>query len=182
MSDPVSPLDILEFWWTAGPSKWWSRNDKFDAVIAEKFGATYEAAIAGDLDGWSDSVDGALALIILLDQFSRNLNRQSAQAFAHDDKALALSRQAVDRGYDRAFPEPACAFFYMPMMHAEDMDAQEQCVDLCRVKAQGDNYRAALEHMDIIRRFGRFPHRNAVLGRQTTDAERRFLEAGGFKG
>lgn len=182
MSVLASPLEILEFWWAAGPSKWWSKNDKFDAVIEARFAATYQAAIAGDLDAWSDSVEGSLALILVLDQFSRNLNRQSARAFEHDGKALALARQAIEKGYDRAFPEPACAFFYMPLMHAEDMDAQEQCVDHCRINAPGDNYRAALEHMDIIRRFGRFPHRNAVLGRETTEAERRFLEAGGFKG
>lgn len=182
MTKVASPFDILEFWWQAGPSKWWSRNDKFDRAIEQQFGGTYRAAIAGELDDWADSVHGALALILVLDQFSRNLNRQSAAAFAYDGKALALARAAIEKEYDRAFPDFARGFFYLPLMHAEDMDAQELCIDLCRQNAGGDNYKSALEHMDIIRRFGRFPHRNAVLGRETTEAERRFLDSGGFKG
>ncbi len=178
----ASPFDVLEFWWQAGPSKWWSRNDKFDRAIDQRFAATHRAALAGELDDWDDSVHGALALILVLDQFSRNLNRNSSAAYAGDPQALALARTAIEKEYDRAFPEPARPFFYMPLMHAEDMDLQEQCVDLCRLCADGETYKSALEHMDIIRRFGRFPHRNSVLGRETTDAERRFLDSGGFKG
>lgn len=182
MTSVASPFDVLEFWWNAGPAKWWSRNDKFDRALEDRFRNTYEAAIAGDLDGWVDSPHGALALVLLLDQISRNLNRQSPKAFAYDAKALALAETSIEREYDRAFPEPARSFFYLPFMHAENMDAQERCVDLCRVSGQSESYKSALEHMDIIRRFGRFPHRNTVLGRETNAAERRFLEAGGFKG
>ncbi|MEM8811902.1 MAG: DUF924 family protein [Pseudomonadota bacterium] len=182
MSEIASPFDVLEFWWKAGPQKWWSTSEHFDRSVRDRFGATHEAAVAGELDEWAENPHGALALIVLLDQFTRNLNRQSSAAFGQDDRALAVARAAVDKGFDRAFPAIARSFFYLPFMHAEDMAAQEACVDHCRQHGDPDNYRASLEHMDIIRRFGRFPHRNKVLGRKTTDAERRFLETGGFKG
>jgi len=182
MNDAVSPFDVLEFWWQAGPAKWWVRNDKFDQSIKTGFGETHRAAAAGALDFWAGDASGALALILVLDQFSRNLKRQSAEAFAQDPKALELALAAIDKGYDRAFPELARAFFYMPLMHAEDMAMQDLCLDLCRQHCGADTYRSALEHMDIIRRFGRFPHRNTVLGRVTTEAEQRFLDTGGFKG
>ena len=182
MAEICTPFEILDFWWRAGPGKWWARNDKFDKVCQDRFGATYEAAISGDLDHWAETVPGVLALILLLDQFSRNLNRGSAKAFQFDPKALALSREAVARGWHLAYPEPARSFFYLPMMHAEDMEAQEHCVDLARTSGEDSTYKAALEHMDIIRRFGRFPHRNTVLGRDTTEAEHAYLESGGFSG
>ncbi|MEM1048768.1 MAG: DUF924 family protein [Pseudomonadota bacterium] len=182
MSTIASSFDVLEFWWDAGPQKWWSRDDAFDREIRARFEATHIAAAGGGLDAWGETPDGAMALTIVLDQFSRNLHRESSDAFAHDATALVLARASIERGFHRAFPSPARCFFALPLMHAEDMAAQEEAVDFCRLHGDAENYKAALEHLDIIRRFGRFPHRNAVLGRETTDAEWRFLDTGGFKG
>ncbi len=182
MSTIASSFDVLEFWWNAGPQKWWSRDDEFDREIRSRFETTHTEAAGGRLDTWCDTPHGAMALTLVLDQFSRNLHRESPEAFAQDAKALVLARSSIEKQFNRAFPSPARCFFALPLMHAEDMAAQEEAVDFCRLHGDADNYKAALEHMDIIRRFGRFPHRNAVLGRETTDAERRFLDTGGFKG
>ncbi|MEZ5839194.1 MAG: DUF924 family protein [Hyphomicrobiales bacterium] len=173
-------FDVLEFWWRAGPSRWFSRSDGFDAEIADRFGALHARAVAGDLDDWQATPSGALALVLLLDQFSRNLFRDDARAFAADGKALALAEAALARGFDRAFPKPARNFFYMPFMHAEDIELQERSVDLFRALGDKDGEYFALVHLDVIRRFGRFPHRNAALGRTTSAAEEAFLAGGGF--
>ncbi|MFD1697654.1 DUF924 family protein [Roseibium aestuarii] len=184
VSAKTAPLptrqDVLDFWWQAGPAKWFARDDAFDAEIRERFLALMEAAARGDLAEWEGTADGALALLILLDQFPRNVYRQDARAFATDPEALRIARQSVDRGFDRSFPKEARSFFYLPFEHAEDMAAQERSVDLFRRLGQETTYLYALIHMDVIRRFGRFPHRNAVLGRQTTEAEAAFLADGGF--
>ncbi|MBD8892114.1 DUF924 family protein [Roseibium litorale] len=177
---PVSPIDILDFWWQAGPEKWFARSDAFDAEIRERFLASVEAAKAGELDDWEASPHGALALLILLDQFTRNLFRDDKRAFESDPKALGIATRAVDAGYDRAFPPSVRVFFYLPFEHAEDMAAQERSVDLCRALNNEQFYLYALIHLDVIRRFGRFPHRNKVLGRETTAEEQAFLENGGF--
>ena len=176
----VSPLDVLDFWWQAGPSKWFAQSDAFDAEIRDRFFAAIELAQAGELQEWRETPHGCLALIILLDQFCRNVFRKDARAFVADPIALALAEDAMARGYDRAFPKEARVFFYLPFEHAEDMTAQERCVDLCRQLGAQDYYLYALVHMDVIRRFGRFPHRNEVLGRESTAAELTFLAEGGF--
>ena len=176
----ISPIDVLDFWWEAGPEKWFARSDKFDAAIRKTFEPTMISAREGSLDDWADTAHGCLALIILLDQFPRNVYRNDPQAFASDAKALELAALAVSQGFDRAFPKNARAFFYLPFEHAEDMAAQERSVDLCRRLGIQDYYHYALIHMDVIRRFGRFPHRNEVLGRDTTPEEQAFLEDGGF--
>lgn len=173
-------LDVLDFWWLAGPEKWFARDDQFDASIRERFGDLIGVAASGDLAEWEETPHGTLALLLLLDQFPRNIFRGSAQAFEHDGEALRLAVLAVDRGYDRAFPKAARVFFYLPFEHAEDMQAQERSVDLCRRLGDQTFYHYALLHMDVIRRFGRFPHRNDVLGRKTTEAEAAYLEDGGF--
>ncbi|MEJ8476400.1 DUF924 family protein [Roseibium algae] len=176
----VSPIDVLDFWWKAGGAKWFSRSDDFDADIRSRFLKAIEAAKAGDLGGWSDTPHGCLALIILLDQFTRNVFRNDPRAFEADGKALALAKIALERGYDRAFPKEVRVFFYLPFEHAENMDEQQTSVDITRKLGDQNFYLYALTHMDVIRRFGRFPHRNAVLGRTSTPEEAAFLADGGF--
>lgn len=174
------PIDVLSFWWKAGPDKWFEANDEFDETIRSQFGALYEEAFAGSLDDWAKTPHGALALILVLDQFPRNMFRKTPEAFQSDPKALSIAAMAVESDFHLAFPTPARDFFFLPFEHAEDMDAQEKSVDLFRTYCEERVYHYALIHMDVIRRFGRFPHRNEVLGRQSTDKELAYLEQGGF--
>ncbi|WP_417671319.1 DUF924 family protein [Roseibium sp.] len=176
----VSPIEVLDFWWKAGPEKWFARNDAFDAEIGKLFLPAIEAAQAGKLRSWAQTPHGALALILLLDQFTRNVFRDDPRAFEADGQALGLAELALEHGFDRAFPTQVRVFFYLPFEHSEDMAHQEKAVDLCRGLGQQDFYHYALIHMDVIRRFGRFPHRNKVLGRETTPEEQSFLDNGGF--
>lgn len=180
MTDRQNPADILDFWWRAGPTKWFNRDDDFDQAISNRFRASYEAAAQGALDAWQADAAGMLALILLLDQCPRNMFRHDARAFATDAKARQLTLHAIAKGFDRTFPIPQRIFFYLPLMHSEAIDDQNRCVDLTRDMGDMNNYHHALIHMDAIRRFGRFPHRNAALGRPSTDAEIAYLESGGF--
>jgi len=176
----LSPLDVLDFWWQAGAEKWFARDDKFDKRCKERFLPAIEAAASGDLDSWSETADGALALLLLLDQLPRNVYRGTPEAFKADGKAVQIAEKVLERGFDRAFPKDVRGFFYLPFEHSEDMAHQERSVDLCRLLGDMELYHYALIHMDVIRRFGRFPHRNAVLGRPSTPAEVAYLESGGF--
>jgi len=178
----ADPADIVAFWLDAGPKRWFEKEEAFDAEIRGRFLATHEAAAAGKLSAWADTPDGALALLILLDQFPRNMFRGSARSFATDPAALGVAKAAIARGFDQAMPMPQRQFFYLPLMHSEDLDDQERCVALYRALGDADLSKWADLHADIIRRFGRFPHRNAVLGRTTTPEEQAFLDAGGFAG
>jgi uncharacterized protein (DUF924 family) len=177
----ASPADILAFWREAGPDRWFTRDDAFDAEIREKFLATYEAAAAGKLDAWEDTAEGSLALVIVLDQFPRNMFRGTAQCYATDPLARAVANRALKRGYDQDVPESERNFLFLPFMHSEDKDDQKRCVALYR-EADDANLKYAEQHADIIRRFGRFPHRNPILGREMTPEEQAFLDDGGFKG
>jgi uncharacterized protein (DUF924 family) len=177
----VSPADILAFWREAGPDKWFTKDDAFDAEIREKFLGTYEAAVAGRLSEWEATAEGALALVIVLDQFSRNMFRGDARTYAADPAARAAANRSLKRGYDQDVPPGERGFFFLPFMHSEDLADQERCVALYREAADPD-LKYALEHHDIVRRFGRFPHRNVLLGRATTPGEQAFLDGGGFKG
>lgn len=172
--------DILDFWWTAGPPKWFARDDAFDAEIRDRFGDLVAAARDGELDGWSGTPHGALALLLLLDQFPRNIHRGDPLAFASDARARSIAAKALEAGFDRAFPKQGRAFFYLPFEHSEEMADQERSVDLFRRHGDQEGYLYALIHLDVIRRFGRFPHRNAVLGRASSEAEEAFLADGGF--
>ena len=178
---PQAAREIVEFWSEAGPDRWWKVDPAFDATIRERFGGLLERAKAGELEGWAETPEGALALVILLDQFSRNLFRGTPGAFASDLKALAIAEIAVERGFDRSIDDEVRMFLYMPFMHCETLAAQRRCVELFEPFG-GDNLRAAREHRHIIKRFGRFPHRNAILGRISTEDELRFLADGGFSG
>lgn len=172
-------LALLAFWIDAGPARWFARSDEFDTACCDYI-ALWEEARAGALDGWMATAAGSLARIILLDQIPRNAFRGEARQFATDALALAAARAAVTAGYDRTQPWPARNFYYLPFQHAEDMTAQDEGLDLYRPSADQETYYYALVHADVIRRFGRFPHRNALLGRETTEAERHYLDTGGF--
>jgi uncharacterized protein (DUF924 family) len=174
--------DILAFWRTSGPDKWFVKDDAFDEEIRTRFLAEHEAAARGELATWEDTPEGVYALIILLDQFPRNLFRGSQRAFATDAQALAIAERAIAKGFDKAFRPPESRFIYMPFMHAEDLPHQERCVALCAACDDPEGVKFAVLHRDIIRDFGRFPHRNPVLGRQTTLEEQDFLDEGGFRG
>jgi uncharacterized protein (DUF924 family) len=177
----ASPSDVLAFWREAGEDKWFAKDDAFDTAIRERFLATYEAAAAGGLAGWEATAEGALALTIVLDQFPRNMFRGTARCFAADATARAVANRALKRSYELDVPAKERGFFFLPFMHSETLADQERCVALYR-EAGDANLTYAIEHADIIRRFGRFPHRNAVLGRATTPDEQAFLDGGGFKG
>lgn len=176
-----NPDDIIAFWREAGPERWFAKDEAFDAEIRRRFLAAHEAAARGDLDDWENTPEGALALLILLDQFPRNMFRGSARAFATDAQALAIAGRAIRNGFDSRF-DVMRTFFYLPYQHSEDLADQERGVELYRATGDADGQKWAEVHADIIRRFGRFPHRNRVLGRSTTAEEQAFLDSGGFAG
>ena len=183
MADPpvATPETILAFWREAGPDKWFTRDDAFDADIRDKFLPTYEAAAAGKLADWERTAEGALALCVVLDQFPRNMFRGDARTFAADPLAREVANRALKRGYDQDVPDDMRGFLFLPFMHSENMGDQSRAVALYR-EAGDKNLKYAEQHADIIRRFGRFPHRNAILGRATTPEEQAYLDEGGFKG
>jgi uncharacterized protein (DUF924 family) len=176
------PADVTAFWRAAGPQKWYRKDVAFDREIAARFLGAHEAAAAGRLAGWEATPDGALALLLLLDQFPRNMFRGSARAFATDPVARAIADRAIAHGFDTSVAGAERAFFYLPFEHSETLADQERSLALSRRAGDGKADRYAEIHADIIRRFGRFPHRNAVLGRATTAEEQAFLDAGGFAG
>jgi uncharacterized protein (DUF924 family) len=174
--------DVVSFWHEAGPDRWFKKDADFDKEIHERFSDTYEAAAVGKLSHWEQSAQGALALLILLDQFPRNILRGDARAFATDPLARAVAAGALVRGFDSQVPEELQKFFYLPFEHSEDLADQERCIALNKAAGDIENLKWAEIHADIIRRFGRFPHRNAALGRASTSEEKDFLDNGGFAG
>lgn len=182
MTAPLATAaDVLAFWRDAGPSRWYRKDEAFDRDFRDRFLATHEAAARGELDDWLATPQGALALCILLDQFPRNAFRGSPRMFASDAKAREIARSALASRFDQQVDGELRQFFIMPFMHSEELADQELCVRLAR-DLSTDTLRHAVEHRDIIERFGRFPHRNAVLGRATSVEEQRFLDEGGFGG
>ncbi len=182
----AKPQDVLGFWTAAGPDKWFARSDAFDAAIRLKFEPVHMAAARGQHDAWAAEPEGALALVILLDQFPRNLYRGGGHAFATDGKARAIAKAAVAAGFDRQVDPTLRSFFYLPYEHSESLADQDACIALFEAlqveTGDTDGLKWALMHRDIIARFGRFPHRNPALGRTTTAAEQAFLDEGGFAG
>jgi len=178
----VIPAEVLAFWRAAGRDKWFEKDEAFDGEIRLRFLATYEAAAAGRLVAWEDDPEGALALTIVLDQFPRNMFRGDARTYAADPLARAVADRAIGRAFDQRFPPFERRFFYLPYEHSENLADQERSVALCRAAGDEEGVKYAEIHADIIRRFGRFPHRNRVLGRTNTPAEQAFLDAGGFGG
>jgi uncharacterized protein (DUF924 family) len=187
MSEHVAPVrqaakDVLGFWLAAGGDRWFEADAAFDAEIRKRFAVTYEDAAAGLLGDWEGTPASALALVIVLDQFPRNMFRHSARSYAADALARQVARRAIARGFDRQTAMPERVFFYLPFEHSEELADQERAVALIGATGDPDLLKWAELHADIIRRFGRFPHRNAALGRVTTAEEQAFLDSGGFDG
>jgi len=178
--------DVIGFWRQAGPQKWFAKDRRFDEAIRLRFEPVHFAAARGEYDAWQAAAEGCLALLLLLDQFPRNLWRGSPHAFATDPLARKIARQAVLADFDQEVEPDLRPFFYLPFEHSEDPADQALAVSLCEAlrDATGDKetLRYALVHQDIIARFGRFPHRNQALGRETTALEQAFLDEGGFAG
>jgi uncharacterized protein (DUF924 family) len=178
----ASPEAVLEFWRAAGEDKWFEKNAAFDDDIRTRFLATYEAAAAGRLSDWERTAEHALALVIVLDQFPRNMFRGDRRTYATDEFARAVADRAIARGFDRQVSHPERQFFYLPFNHSENVADQERCLELARAYGDDEFTKYAEHHAEIIRRFGRFPHRNALLGRATNSDEQAFLDGGGFAG
>jgi uncharacterized protein (DUF924 family) len=188
MSESTTAQDVLEFWFQGEPDTWRSdpwfkQSDAFDAAIRDRFATAVQAAQDGVLDGWAATAEGALALLLLLDQFGRNIHRGSHLAFAGDAHARRIARAAIAAGAEVALTPVQRAFLYLPFEHSEAMADQDLSVRLFEAlppAAWRDSVvDYAHRHRDVIRRFGRFPHRNAALGRDSTPAERAWLDAGG---
>ena len=176
-----TPQSVIEFWKHAGPKRWFAKDDAFDATFRDTFHATHLQAARRELESWLDSAEGTLALLILLDQYPRNAFRGTAHMFATDPLARLYAQRMVDAGLDRQVEPALRAFCYLPFEHSEDPRDQQRSLTLNQ-QLDANTYRWAKEHAQIIERFGRFPHRNAVLARVTTDEERAFLDKGGFAG
>jgi len=174
--------DVLAFWETAGEERWFGHNESFDANFRTHFLDAHHAAARREHEDWAATAEGALALLILLDQFPRNCFRGSGHAYATDGLALHYAKRAIAAGFDFDVPPSLRMFFYLPFEHSEDPAEQARSVELHRGLPEPEADKWALMHQDIIARFGRFPHRNAALGRQTTPEEQQFLDEGGFAG
>ncbi len=187
--------EILEFWfgatpveegWPTGVEMWFGRSARVDRAVEQRFGKLLARAKAGELDGWGGTARGRLALIVLLDQFSRNIFRDTPEAYAADEKALALCLDGLDEGMDQELPPPQRAFFYLPAMHSEDPDIQLTSVEIFGEMAQDappehkdlceSFMRHAERHREVVERFERFPHRNVILNRSSTPDEATFLQ------
>ncbi len=183
--------EILDFWFGAPDSAehgshremWFEGGPEVDAGVSKRFGALYEQAAVGELDHWRDEARACLALILVLDQFPRNMFRGTAKAFATDGKAAGIARHALMRGHDRGLGLDTQQFYYLPFEHSEDLADQRRSVELFRAGTAGERKEEhvgyAVRHLEIIERFGRFPHRNAILGRDSTAEEIAFLDRGG---
>lgn len=190
----MNPHEVLDFWFGAPGSplhgtarpEWFRKDPAFDAQIRTRFGATLEQVLSGGLAEWCTDAAGTLALILVLDQFTRNAFRDTPRAFAGDARALALARTLVDSGAHRSLARHPRAFTYLPFEHAEDLATQQQSVALYEALAAefpdaAEELDYAIRHRDIVARFGRFPHRNAILGRESTPEEAQFLTQPGSR-
>jgi len=170
---------------------WWMKDAEFDKRIKDNFGNDLKKAINGDLDDWKTSPEGSLALIILLDQFSRNIHRDTIKAFSQDDKSIEICLEGIEKGFDKKLHPVQRIFFYIPLMHSEDIDMQEKSLKYFSglvkeykesesvADVVSNSYKFAVKHYDIIKRFGRYPHRNEILGRESTPEEIEFLNQPG---
>ncbi len=178
----TTPSDVVGFWRDAGPAKWFQGNGEFDAEFSARFSAAHHAAARGDYESWVETADGALALQILLDQYPRNCFRGSAHSYATDGLSRHYAHRTVDAGLDKMIEGPMRVFVYMPFEHSESLADQDRAVTLIEAMGDAEFTRFAELHRDIIQRFGRFPHRNRALGRESTPAELEYLAQGGFAG
>jgi uncharacterized protein (DUF924 family) len=180
-STPADALAVIDFWRAAGPELWFAKDDGFDRRFRDRFLPLYQAASQGELADWPATAYGALALLLLLDQFPRNAFRGTPRMYATDAMARDVAAAALDAGHDRVPETELQVFFYLPFGHSETLADQDRSVELNRRLGEPDASHAE-GHRDIVRRFGRFPHRNPILGRMMTEAEQRFLDAGGYAG
>ncbi len=178
----VGPEEILQFWLDeCGPDRWFEKTETLDQEITERFGETWKAATEGKFALWLTYPNGVLAYVILTDQFPRNMFRNDDRAFATDRAALAAAKSAIAKGWDLRVDTPARQFFYMPLEHSENLSDQDRAVRLTCERIKDATFMLhAQAHREVIRRFGRFPHRNAVLGRKSTNAEQAHLDGGGY--
>jgi uncharacterized protein (DUF924 family) len=176
--------DVLRYWvHEIGPERWYESDSGVDAEIRNRFEGLWRRAGDGDCDHWLLTARGALALMIVLDQFPRNMFRGLAAAYRTDCRALRIAKQAIGRGHDKVTPEPERQFFYLPLMHSEGLPDQERCVRLIKLgmpQTGIEQMEHARRHREVIRRFGRFPSRNRPLGRHDTEAERQYRAGGGY--
>ncbi len=180
----ANPEDILAFWLDeTGPEGWYSGGDELDQLIRDRFEDDYNRACGGALSLWLTYPSGTLAYIIVTDQFPRNMFRDTQKMFATDGIARAAAKVAISRGWDLRIDEPARQFFYMPLVHSECLADQDRAVRLIKTRMPetgGGNLLHAKAHREVIRRFGRFPNRNAAIGRDTPPAEAEFIAKGGY--
>lgn len=181
-----SPLAIIDFWLRHGPAAWFSRNAALDAEIAADFTDLHFQASRCEFSDWEETPEGTLALLLLLDQFPRNLFRGSGHSYATDPLARAIAHRALARRFDKEVTPILRPFFYLPFEHSEDLEDQKVSIALFEQHrdetGDAEPLKWAIVHLDLIERFGRFPHRNAALGRETTPDEQAYLDADGFKG
>jgi uncharacterized protein (DUF924 family) len=174
--------EIIAFWREAGPERWFAPDEAFDQTCRTRFLLTHEAAARGDLNEWELTPEGALAVVLLLDQLPRNMFRGTRRVYATDPAALDAAERAIEKGYDRQVDPELSRLFYLPFMHSEDPADQERSVTLNEASGDADAAQWARHHREIIARFGRFPHRNALLGRQSTREEQAYLASEGAFG
>ena len=187
---PSEADEVLDFWFGREDEPgygefrdaWFRKDEGFDEEVRERFGTLYERAASGELDGWRDDARSCLALVICLDQFPRNMFRGRRETYRTDPVALMAADRAIERGFDHKVDPAFRRFFYLPFMHSESLRLQERSVALNEALGDEDSIKWARHHHDIVARFGRFPHRNAILGRETTPEEARFLEESEFRG
>ena len=178
----IQASEIVGFWRDAGYEKWFARDEAFDAEFERRFHQAHLAAARGELEAWLASAEGALALLILLDQFPRNCFRGCAHSYATDGLARSYARRAIDAGFDLQVETALRMFFYLPFEHSEAMADQERAMELFAQIGDDELMKYARLHRDLIARFGRFPHRNRALGRESTQEEIEYLASGGFSG
>ncbi|WP_244441098.1 DUF924 family protein [Mesorhizobium sp. STM 4661] len=178
---PDDAAEVIDFWWLVGPTAWFAKDAEFDRVFRDRFLPLHEAAARGDCDDWAATPYGALVLLVLLDQFPRNAFRGTPRMYATDEKARRIAADAVDAGFQHHVHPSWRLFFALPLAHSEGLADQDRSVALAGESGERDLKRAE-HHRDIVRRFGRFPHRNPILGRVMRAEEQRFLDEGGFAG
>lgn len=167
---------VLDYWFSLSPAQWWMKDSKLDQDIQSRFASIHHHAISGELSQWRDTAEGCLAEVIILDQFSRNIFRNSPLSFAYDGMALVLAQEAIRRSFDKQLTTIQLPFLYLPFMHSESLLIHKHALQLFAEPGLESNLDFEKKHLDIIKRFGRYPHRNKVLGRESTQEELIFLK------
>ncbi len=184
MNKSITAESIIEYWYSDSvKSKWFNSTIEFDKALKEKYEETWKEALRGEYISWSESAEGCLALVIILDQFPLNMFRGELQSFSSEAVAVKISKKAIERGFDKEIDNKKLSFLYMPLMHSENLDDQNLAVKLFEQANLMENARFAKHHREIIEKFGRFPHRNKILQRESSEAEIDYLNSeGAFTG